>query len=199
MKNKIWCLIVLCLVVAIIAGYIFWHNTSNDDPVADVSKQVFSSLITGLVSFTGLLITITFQNQQALHKQLVDIQPCFVVIPDGAASAEKTRDYFQSNGQYYLCSSSTYLRTISSQIKNVKSNAYAINVALTDDLQKIHYPLGSYENEPITCDLALKNGTSLFYIDFEDVYGTKYYQEIKYEYNNEHNQYTFIMSQPTRK
>lgn len=197
LKIKIICLIVFCLVFAFVTGSIFWSATTGTS-AAELSKQLFSSLVAGLVSFTGLLITISFQNKQTLDKQLNDIQPCFVVIPEGIAGAERPQSYFQQQDDYWICSSASILRTTSVQIKNVKNSAFAINATLTDNLKKKKYPLGNVENSPIKCNLALSKGDSTFFVFFEDVYGTKYGQEICYRYNNQQKNYTFMVKRPTK-
>ena len=200
MPKRIIILVSICMVLIILAGCVFWGNSTDkkEEKLVRISMQIIGALVSGLVSFTGLFITISFQNKQTKDKQLLDILPCFVVLTEENASAIKNINDLSSGDDAIICTTNNRVREQMCAIQNVKSS-FAINVSIRDNLDtKDAFVLGSLGGSVQNHQLVLYGDASFFFIHFTDIYGNHYSQKIDYKYSRKINRYLFTLNQPER-
>lgn len=195
---KKFILIVICFFICSGLIICYYYSTNSletfDQQIVTISKILIQSICTGTVTFLGLFFTIYSQEIQNREKLRVELCPCFIVKLNGMPSAAKEyNDNFSNN--MVICCNSRKVREVKCDIINCRNN-FGLNVAIyKDNLKKYIGSLNGNEKLSITLILDSDNENS-FFINFEDVYGIRYFQKIDYNFIG--NRYNFISHQPTR-
>lgn len=200
MKKKIFIVIIVCAIVLIASGMLFLKASCYDcmKNVSTLCKISFQSILSGLITFTGLLITISFQTKQAEEKHLLDLCPCFIVEENDAASELMDYRYFANDTQKtVVCTEKSKLRSCVCLLQNTKEVS-SLNVELLNDRGDVCLNLGSKAkvNEKLFLVLSGENPSTLF-VRFKDSYGNQYTQCIDYKYKL-NNKYVFISHKPEK-
>ena len=193
-------IIIFCAILLLTIGILLFAVSSDNclEIFSTLSKIAFQSVLSGLITFIGLLITISFQTKQAEEKRLLDLCPCFIVEGSGAASALMDQHDFTDEGHVvFVCSDSTNQRSCVCLLHNTKA-VYALNIELLNDRNELCYSLGSKAKVDESLLLVLLgNNPSFFSVRFKDSYGNQYVQRIEYKYTS-NNKYVFISYKPEK-
>lgn len=182
MKKVIGTAIALCILIEAAAVCLFFYFSRGcpGSQAAEVTLMTAQSVLTGLVTFTGLLFTVMAQEAQQKKRYLEEMCPCFAVVCNNV-SAKKDASVI-GKGKYILASADgEEVRDADVQIINTKDGA-ALNVSIRRGDNAGFYLgyIGAGEKKAYLVLNAEMPGD--FYISFEDVCGNKYEQRIMYEY-----------------
>ena len=199
MKKFVILAIILDLLIIFIAYNAFQNNYLGDENqrIVDISKLVLQSTVTGVVTFTGLLLTIFSQDNQSKRKEQLKLCACLIIKNSSGASASKDITCIKNNPKVIVCDDKPQIRTVECMVENCKKN-YALNLSI----ESVHgeVKLGTIKDECRNIQLALKKEeTGELVFKFEDIYGLKYKQKIVYEYQQHINTFQFISKQPKRR
>lgn len=205
MMRKIVLFIILLFVVCVFILCFVFHMYSNENisaQIVTISKIMLQSVISGLVTFLGLFITISFNEYQIKQKELIKIRPVLYFEPIEMASALiKKKTIIKSDG--FNCSNSKKVRKLTCTLCNSENNSVK-NIYLKKLLSinmESNYSDTSNDNNLYCLYLNAENSSILnrFYIQYEDIMGNKYKQTVKYKFDSNKKTYTLKMSIPRRR
>ena len=188
MKKIIFSTIILCLIIVIVSMmlYFYYSADSFNIQVVEVSKIFTQSILSGIVTFTGLFFTVMAQEIQQKMRCLEELCPCFVVACQGFSAKKELSD----SGDHYnirVADGSLKVRDVDGFIKNAKGN-FALNVTIYGENKEFYLGYMEKEKEKVGLVLNAENPGE-FIICFEDICGNKYKQKITYKYDG--NKYCF--------
>lgn len=197
-KKFVLLALILVLLLAGLSSWGVYHYYFDEfhPQIVDLSKIILQAMLTGAVTFLGLFFTIFSQEGQNKKQKELDFCPCIIVNDFGGLSTTRDIGSINDTEKIVVCCSDDIIRTIDLSICNCKFN-YGLNLSVESNSGE--YYLGNIKNENINIKITLKNDDYYLVFKFEDAYGLKYEQKIKYQYDNKMKSIRFISCQPTRR
>lgn len=188
--------IIASIIIEIKMKNLYFDNSNNTDPekIAEISTIVFQSILSGTITFLGLLFTIVTQGFQNESKEKKQLCPCFIIITKGKVSAEIDKIEIKDEAINVEKNEKSF-RIQDCILINVKNN-YALNTYFLGTNNKKQYFENNAEHATILSLALSARGAGNFFVFFEDVYGNKYKQKIKYFLNDTENEYQFVSKAP---
>lgn len=199
MKRYVAILIIICLLFAVIlaVAFVMSFDIPEYQQLTELSKVIMQSILAGTVTFLGLFLTICSQENQVKNNLRESLCPCIIVQKSSGLSAIKDVSSQKVGKGVIICTREEKIRTIDCSLYNCKDN-YGLNLSVESIHGKVC--LGNIENELIDITIAIngeKNG--FITLMFNDVYGEKYTETIKYHYRGIDNSVMFNSSEPKRR
>lgn len=187
-------IVVLILAVIPIVIYLNFYNPESNNAMVSIMGIVIESLLTGAVTFTGLIITFSFQRQHDKENYEKSVCPCVVVKTASDNNSSQKIDSSLVDKTELLVTNEKYVRGLKCNIFNPTSN-YILNVKLVG-IGEREFPLELKRNKTFKLYLANNNKNKLVF-SFEDIFGNRYRQIIEYE-KVENEDYTFHYTSPIK-
>ncbi len=197
MKKIVLSAIAICFAAIAVASIAMIFCEENCTlAVNSISKIVMQSTLTGVITFLGLLFTLSSQEQRYRTENEVVNCPSIVVCPQSSPpSGEIKTNRIVANLPIIYCTSETTKRTVDCTCINCRNN-YALNVYVVQNDTKQFISLHNNKKE-LTLVLSSKKEDS-FEIFFENIYGIRYRQKIDYNFQDGYKEVIFISSPPER-
>lgn len=198
MKKFVLLMLLVALLLFGLSVGVFCHyyNDKLNQQIVDISKIVFQSMLTGSVTFCGLFLTISSQEYQNQKQKRLERCPCIIVKDFKGLSAARDITSISDTEKIVLCCTDCIVRTIDLTICNCKSN-YCLNCSIESQVGS--FAIGNIVDQNEKIKIALKDQDDSLVFKFEDIYGLKYQQEIKYQYDSKTKSICFVSCQPTRR
>lgn len=185
------------LIVGVSVGFFcHYYSDVSSQHIVDITKIIFQSMLTGSVTFCGLFLTILSQEHQNKKQNNLEHCPCIIVKDYKGLSAPRDITSINETEKIVICCAERFVRTIDLTICNCKSN-YCLNCSIKKE--DGNYIIGNIKDQNEKIRVALWDQNHFLVFNFEDVYGLKYQQEIKYQYDKDTKAISFVSCQPKRK
>lgn len=184
--------IVFALISVIL--YIYYYDSKSSNLMMSILEICMDSLLTGAVTFIGLIVTFSFQRKQDKENYEKNICPCIVVQTADKARPSQKNINPQLKETELLLTDAKNVRTLDCKIFNPTSNCI-LNVKIHIGQNEVPIEL-SGKSKIYKCHLASGIESEILFT-FEDIFGNRYMQKIKYKQETSLN-YVFHYSPPRK-